>query len=187
MILVSYLLEPIFGHLARRRKYEEYKYLEWTGNETLQLQRMAYQGLGSELWSGYTDSVPKTRPGYFLADLHLAYPHEQNKEDGPAAKRSAQTANTQVSRSKAVANADRPGSVANIDCIGSSTTVRTSSTSDEIAPPEIVSPTDVSFLEISPRLLSSELGSDEPISPISQVSQPGASKLAVQSAPNSRP
>lgn len=177
----------MFEHLARRRKYEEYKYLEWTGNETLQLQRMAYQGLGSEAWSGYTDSIPKTRPGYFLADLHVAYSHDQTKEIKSVVKKSAKTGNTQVSQSQAIPNTDRPESLTSIDGTGSSTTVRTSSTSDEIALPEVVSPTDVSFLEISPRLLSSELGSDEAISPISQVSQPGASRLAMQSAPNSRP
>lgn len=80
IILVSYLLEPIFECLARRSKFEEFKHLEWTGNETLQLQRMAYQGLGSESWSGYTDAVPKTRPGYFLADLHREYSAGRNEE-----------------------------------------------------------------------------------------------------------
>ncbi|KAG6357480.1 hypothetical protein INS49_013357 [Diaporthe citri] len=95
IMLISYLLEPIFQYLARRHKYEEYKYIEWTGDETLQLQRMAYQGLGSEAWSGYTDSVPKTRPGYFLADLHLAYSHDENKEVVSDVQRSAQPANTQ--------------------------------------------------------------------------------------------
>lgn len=48
--------------------------MEWAANGTLQLQRLAYQGLGSEKWSNYTDDIPKTRPGYFLADLARAYP-----------------------------------------------------------------------------------------------------------------
>lgn len=187
IILVSYLLEPIFKCLARRRKYEVYKYHEWTGNETLQLQRMAYQGLGSASWSGYTDSVPKTRPGYFLADLHVAYPDDQDKEVGSATERSPQTANTQVSESQADSNADRSESVTDTDGTESRTTIQTSTTSVQAVLPEFVFPTNDSFLGISPRLMSGELGSGESISPISQTSQPGGSRLSVQSSPNSRP
>lgn len=122
---------------------------------------MAYQGLGSESWTGYTDSIPKTRPGYFLADLHAGYSYEQNKEDRSAAKGSAQAATAQVPRSQADSNAGRPDSVTDTDGTGSSTDVQTSSASDDVALPEVVSPTarDVSVLEISPRLMSSEYAS----------------------------
>lgn len=73
VILASYVAEPLVALFYSRRKYKEYKYLEWAANSTLQLQRLAYQGLGSEKWSNYTDDVPRTTPGYFLADLARAY------------------------------------------------------------------------------------------------------------------
>ncbi|KAJ0110219.1 hypothetical protein J7T55_000651 [Diaporthe amygdali] len=179
IILVSYLLEPIFEYLVRRRKYEEYKYLEWTGNETLQLQRMAYQGLGSKAWSGYTDSVPKTRPGYFLADLHVEYAVDRSKEVGSAIKKDAQTSNTWVPQSRANPNADRQGSESGTDGTESSTDVQISPASYELVLPAAVSPSGVSSLEIPPGLMSSELNAGEPISPISQMSQPESFNLAV--------
>lgn len=82
IIIVPYSLEPISGYFYRRRDYSGYKYLEWTMNQTLQLQRLAYQGLGSGAWSGYTDTIPTTRDAYFLADLPLSYPVEEEKSGG---------------------------------------------------------------------------------------------------------
>ncbi|KAG8168101.1 hypothetical protein KVR01_003790 [Diaporthe batatas] len=76
IIVASYAAEPVLAFCYSRSKYKEYKYLEWTANSTLQLQRLAYQGLGSEKWTNYTDDIPRTRPGYFLADLTRAYPLE---------------------------------------------------------------------------------------------------------------
>lgn len=80
VILASYAIEPLLAFFDSRRKHKEYKYLEWAANGTLQLQRLAYQGLGSEKWSNYTDDIPKTRPGYFLADLVRAYPEDDDDE-----------------------------------------------------------------------------------------------------------
>ncbi|KAI7782645.1 hypothetical protein LA080_013133 [Diaporthe eres] len=80
IILASYTAEPVLTFFYFRRKYEDYKYLEWAANGTLQLQRLAYQGVGSEKWSNYTDDIPKTRPGYFLADLARAYPPDDEEE-----------------------------------------------------------------------------------------------------------
>lgn len=80
IILASYGAEPLLALIYSRRKYNEYKYLEWAANGTLQLQRLAYQGLGSEKWSHYSDDIPKTRPGYFLADLVRAYPEDNDDE-----------------------------------------------------------------------------------------------------------
>lgn len=183
IILVSYLLEPIFEHLARRHKFQEYKYLEWTGNETLQLQRVAYQGLGSEAWSGYTDSIPKTQPGYLLADMHVSHSFERSREVTTREKQTAHVAIRQVPQSPDSPGANRPKSVKETGCTGSRTDLRTLSTTDTVVLPEVVSPTDGSFLEISPRLMSSELDSGEPISPISQASLPERSRPAVQSVP----
>lgn len=40
----------------------------------MQLQRLAYQGLGSGSWEGYNDCVPRTRQLESLRDLPLSYP-----------------------------------------------------------------------------------------------------------------
>lgn len=105
IILASYTAEPLLAVFYSRRKYQEYKYLEWAANGTLQLQRLAYQGLGSEKWSNYTDDVPKTRPGYFLADLARAYPPEDDDEEMRDMKPAVQAkSTTTVSVSEANAN-----------------------------------------------------------------------------------
>lgn len=59
---------------TRKSKRREYRYLEWTSNGTLQLQRLAYQGIKSGKWSGYTDEVPMTESGALLGDLTQSYP-----------------------------------------------------------------------------------------------------------------
>ncbi|KAG6366976.1 hypothetical protein INS49_001157 [Diaporthe citri] len=79
IIAISYLLEQIQAWLYRRRKVNEYAYLEWTANETLQLQRMAYQGVGSGNWSRYTDRIPLTETGDILADLPRSYPLDKKE------------------------------------------------------------------------------------------------------------
>lgn len=94
IILASYTAEPLLALFYSRRKYEEYKYLEWAANSTLQLQRLAYQGLGSEKWTNYTDDVPKTRPGYFLADLARAYPPEDENDEIQEVKPTVHPAST---------------------------------------------------------------------------------------------
>ncbi|KAG8158806.1 hypothetical protein KVR01_011249 [Diaporthe batatas] len=81
-ITTSYTLEPIFQCLYRRRKYKEYTYLEWAASETLQLQRIGFQGAGLGIWSGYTNNVPKTEPGEILEGLALKYPAGTNSTDG---------------------------------------------------------------------------------------------------------
>lgn len=76
IIATSLLLEHIQAWLYRRRNLKEYAYLEWTVNETLQLQRMAYQGLASGHWSRYTDRIPLAEPGDTLANLAGSYPFD---------------------------------------------------------------------------------------------------------------
>lgn len=73
LILVSYVLEPIFACLYRRWKYRQYTYLEWAATETLQLQRASYQGIGSGTWSGYTSAIPRTQKEEKLGNLPLSY------------------------------------------------------------------------------------------------------------------
>ncbi|RDA94691.1 hypothetical protein CP533_6797 [Ophiocordyceps camponoti-saundersi (nom. inval.)] len=52
---------------------DPYAFLEWTTNETLQLQRAAYQGIQPGTWKGYTDAVPKTQDDEILPDLTRTY------------------------------------------------------------------------------------------------------------------
>lgn len=82
IIIASYVLEPIFECLYRRRKYREYTFLEWSASETLQLQRIGFQGVGSGTWSGYTDNIPRTKQGEIIASLALEYPLGANCKDG---------------------------------------------------------------------------------------------------------
>ncbi|ETS78241.1 hypothetical protein PFICI_10303 [Pestalotiopsis fici W106-1] len=71
IVLVSLILEPIFDCLHSRSKYKQYKHLEWTTNETLQLHRLAHEGAGSQQWSGCTESAPTTAPEASLASLNI--------------------------------------------------------------------------------------------------------------------
>lgn len=73
IIVVSYILEPIYGCLYRRHQYGEYTYLEWTTTETLQLQRAGYQGIGSGTWLGHTGAIPRTTTGEKLGNLPCYY------------------------------------------------------------------------------------------------------------------
>lgn len=80
IIATSLLLEHIQAWLYRRRNLKGYAYLEWTVNETLQLQRMAYQGLASGHWSRYTDRIPLAEPSDTLANLAGSYPFDVKEE-----------------------------------------------------------------------------------------------------------
>lgn len=97
---ISYLLEHVQAWLYNRRNLKEYAYLEWTANETLQLQRMAYQGVGLGRWSGYTDRIPITEAGDMLANLPRSYPmdkkNEADVEQGHPAEKEAGTIVTTV-------------------------------------------------------------------------------------------
>ncbi|RDA84535.1 hypothetical protein CP532_3756 [Ophiocordyceps camponoti-leonardi (nom. inval.)] len=73
IITSSYTIEPIYEYCWRRRHYKEHKFLEWSAEETLQLQRAAYQGIGSGTWKGLTHFVPKTEEDMPLADLTALY------------------------------------------------------------------------------------------------------------------
>lgn len=80
IVSISYLLEPIQAWLYRRHNLKEDAYLEWIADETLQLQRMAYQGLKSGHWSRYTDQIPLTEAGEILANLPRNYPLEKKRK-----------------------------------------------------------------------------------------------------------
>lgn len=68
VIVVSYSLEPILEVLYRRRNYNHYKFMEWTTDSTLQLQRLAHDD-GNGEWLGCMDNVPTTKAGLQLRGL----------------------------------------------------------------------------------------------------------------------
>lgn len=146
IILASYVAEPLLALFYSGPKYKEYKYLEWAANSTLQLQRLAYQGLGSEKWSNYTDDIPKTRPGYFLADLARAYPPEDDEYEAQAMKLKVHATSTNTP-----------------SVSGTSANLRVSEKS-RVAPSRPVS----AVSELVPQALSPQNVSPQAVSPISQ-------------------
>ncbi|KAK2606837.1 hypothetical protein N8I77_005562 [Diaporthe amygdali] len=74
ILAISYSLEPILACLHRRRKYRQYAYLEWMTNETLQLHRLAHEGVDGAIggWSRCESWVPTTAPGVLLTSLDIS-------------------------------------------------------------------------------------------------------------------
>lgn len=69
IVLVSYLLEPLSSVILKRYGHHRHQHLEWTANSTLQLQRLAHEGLGLGTWSKCTDDIPITKPDELLGCL----------------------------------------------------------------------------------------------------------------------
>lgn len=74
IIVLSWVLHPLAVWLRKRKGACPYALLEWTTNETLQLQRLAYEGHGLGMWSRATKSVPVTQPGEYLGVLDISNP-----------------------------------------------------------------------------------------------------------------
>ncbi|RWA05560.1 hypothetical protein EKO27_g9549 [Xylaria grammica] len=74
IIIASFLLEPAFSLLYKKYGYSGYATLEWATNTTLQLQRLAHEGLGFGAWSKGTGKVPITRTDDLLGCLDLSDP-----------------------------------------------------------------------------------------------------------------
>lgn len=113
IIIISYVLEPTFECLYRRRKYREYTFLEWTASETLQLQRIGFQGVGSGTWSGYTDSIPRTKQDEALTALALEYPLEADGSDG--GRGSPEKTNVSMTGAGGTVSRDEETDVASLD------------------------------------------------------------------------
>lgn len=113
IIVTSYILEPIFECLYRRRKYGEYTYLEWSASETLQLQRIGFQGVGSGTWSGYTDNIPRTKQDEALAGLASAYPLDADGSDG--GRRSQEKTSSNTTGTGGTPSRDQDADVASLD------------------------------------------------------------------------
>ncbi|KAI1264348.1 hypothetical protein F5Y18DRAFT_417705 [Xylariaceae sp. FL1019] len=71
IIATSFSIEPLFAFLHRIGWYDRYHYSEWNTNGTLQLQRLAHEGMGLGSWSGCTRTVPMTRPNELLGSLDI--------------------------------------------------------------------------------------------------------------------
>ncbi|KAI0517573.1 hypothetical protein F5B22DRAFT_654790 [Xylaria bambusicola] len=71
IIIASLVIDPLFTCAQKRWKYREYENLEWISNETLQLQRLAYDESGQGEWSKCTDTIPITVPDQKLGSLNL--------------------------------------------------------------------------------------------------------------------
>jgi hypothetical protein len=56
----------------QRRKYKQYELLEWSTNNVLQLQRLAYEEMGFGTWSRGDELIPVTKEGELLAALDIA-------------------------------------------------------------------------------------------------------------------
>ncbi|KAF2140831.1 uncharacterized protein K452DRAFT_206604, partial [Aplosporella prunicola CBS 121167] len=74
IILISYILGPVFNMLHKRYHLKGYALLEWCTNDTLQLQRLAHEELGFGTWSYTTDAIPVPKCGEPLAVLDLKDP-----------------------------------------------------------------------------------------------------------------
>jgi hypothetical protein len=59
-----------FTRLQENEDYS-YAYAEWQTGSTLQLQRLAHEGVGAGIWTGATDRAPVPRPRDTLAVLNL--------------------------------------------------------------------------------------------------------------------
>lgn len=74
-VAISFSLEPILSFLQRRAGLHYYSYSEWSINQTLQLQRLAYEEAGTGgKWSHTNEYVPVTEAGQNLALLDLMDP-----------------------------------------------------------------------------------------------------------------
>ncbi|KAI0201355.1 hypothetical protein F4808DRAFT_450298 [Astrocystis sublimbata] len=71
IIVLSFVIDSVFTCAQKRWRYKEYENLEWISNETLQLQRLAYNESGQGEWSNCTEPIPVTTSGQLLGPLNL--------------------------------------------------------------------------------------------------------------------
>lgn len=67
IIVTNLVLDVVVGFIQHRVLHRgEYRRLQWILDDTLQLQRLAYEEAGMGTWSGTTSAVPTTLPGELL-------------------------------------------------------------------------------------------------------------------------
>ncbi|KAI1129747.1 hypothetical protein F5Y10DRAFT_276535 [Nemania abortiva] len=74
LIAFSFSIEPIISCLHAKQRYNQYKYLEWVTGESLQLHRLAHEGVGWGTWARAIEDIPTTEKGQALGCLDLTEP-----------------------------------------------------------------------------------------------------------------
>ena len=60
LIFTNLVLETVVGFIQRKMNTGNYKRLQWTLDEKMQMQRLAYEGAGQGRWRGGASTVPVT-------------------------------------------------------------------------------------------------------------------------------
>ena len=63
LIVTSLVIDSLVGLIRRKLDWKKYKSLQWSLDEKLQLQRLAYEEAGQGDWSGCAGSVPVMKNG----------------------------------------------------------------------------------------------------------------------------
>ncbi|KAK7995754.1 hypothetical protein PG991_015221 [Apiospora marii] len=63
IIMISYILDPLFECLHTRYRHKSYQHLEWRSNATLQIHRLGEEQVGFSTWENCTALVPTTTGG----------------------------------------------------------------------------------------------------------------------------
>lgn len=71
LVIVDLSLEWILDLFQRKKSQYRYSQLEWKSNNTLQLQRLAYEGIGSGTWLRAVETVPITLTDELLTGLDI--------------------------------------------------------------------------------------------------------------------
>jgi hypothetical protein len=66
-IILSYIIQPLLLWAIERWNWDTYAMMEWSINETLQLQSAAHEELGMGTWTRKIGEVPVTKVGERLA------------------------------------------------------------------------------------------------------------------------
>lgn len=122
--IVSYSIEPLVAWTQKRRNLDVYARLEWTTNETLQLQRLAHEEIGLGEWRGACEGVPYTvREEHFgILDLEnikhpklrappKSFEEQMGAGDGGGGARSSSAQGDGVDRASNVENVGGDASV----------------------------------------------------------------------------
>ena len=74
IIVLLFTVAPLLAWCATRMGQHQYAKLEWTSNDTFQLQRLGQEASGMGTWSRGTALIPVTQPRELLAALDVADP-----------------------------------------------------------------------------------------------------------------
>jgi len=72
IIVINLTLETLAGAIQKRTSKGEYRQLEWGLTETLQLQRLAYEGRDIGTWKGAVNEIPVTAYGESFGVLEMS-------------------------------------------------------------------------------------------------------------------